>query len=293
PLEVTYVVKILTGELRIGLREGLVVDAVALAFEQDVQRVRRALMAAADIGLVAQHARAGTLEDIGVHYGTPIGFMLATPIAYDGGYRELSSCAWLCEDKYDGIRAQAHKFGSQIKLFSRTLSDTSGAFPEIISALAQCEGDFVLDGEIIAKRDGLALPFRYLQPRLQRKDPPAELLAEIPVAFVAFDLLAAAGRFLLDEPLVERRALLATVAPAGTHLQLAPWSTLEAGAPASVVNELFEAARARGNEGLMLKRTDAPYVPGRRGRFWHKLKRELSTPRCRCRGSSVGAWQTA
>jgi DNA ligase-1 len=276
-LEATYVIKILTGELRIGLREGLIVDAVASAFERDPQHVRRALMAAGDIGLVAERARTGTLDEIEVRYGVPIGFMLATPIAYGSGYRELAAANWLCEDKYDGIRAQAHKFGNHVRIFSRTLNESGDSFPEVVGALAACEGDFIIDGEIIAQRDGEPLPFRYLQPRLQRKDPSPELLGEVPVTFVAFDVLALQGRFLLDEPLVERRSLLATALHEGAHLQLAPWSTLEAGAAAAIVEERFEQARARGNEGLMLKRTDAPYAPGRRGRWWHKLKRELST----------------
>jgi DNA ligase-1 len=277
PLEATYVIKILTGELRIGLREGLIVDAVATAFERDTQHVRRALMAAGDIGLVALHARAGTLDEIEVRYGVAIGFMLATPIAYGSGYRELGAGTWLCEDKYDGIRAQGHKFGDRVKLFSRTLNDAAASFPEIVAALEACEGDFIIDGEIIAQRENEPLPFRYLQPRLQRKDPSPELLAEVPATFVAFDLLAWHGRFLLDEPLVERRSLLAAALRAGAHLQVAPWSTLEAGAAGTIVEERFEQARARGNEGLMLKRTDSPYSPGRRGRWWHKLKRELST----------------
>ncbi|HTV74792.1 MAG TPA: hypothetical protein VME66_13935, partial [Candidatus Acidoferrales bacterium] len=277
PLEATYVIKILTGELRIGLREGLIVDAIAAAFERDVQHVRRALMAIGDVGLVAQNARAGTLDEVGVRYGVPIGFMLATPIAYGSAYRELAAASWLCEDKYDGIRAQAHKFGDHVRIFSRNRSEITASFPEIVQALMSCEGDFIFDAEIIAQRDGAPLPFRYLQPRLQRKEPSPELLADIPAALVVFDLLASQSRFLLAEPLVERRALLAGVVRAGDHLQLAPWSTLEAVADPAIVERRFEEARARGNEGLMLKRTDAPYAPGRRGRFWHKLKRELST----------------
>jgi DNA ligase 1 len=157
------------------------------------------------------------------------------------------------------------------------LNDAAASFPEVVADLAACAGDFIVDGEIIAQRDNEPLPFRYLQPRLQRKDPSPELLAEIPATFIAFDLLASQGRFLLDEPLVERRSLLAAALSAGAHLQVAPWSTLEVGAAGTLVEERFEQARARGNEGLMLKRTDSPYSPGRRGRWWHKLKRELST----------------
>lgn len=278
--EAVYAIKILTGDLRIGMREGLVLDAIAAAFGRDPHAVRRAAMAAGDVGAVALAARDDLLASIEVRYGAPIGFMLASPIAFDSGFRELTESVWLVEDKYDGIRAQAHKFGEKVRLYSRTFSDAGRAFPEVVAAVAAQRGDFILDGEIVARREGRALPFRYLQPRLQRIDPSEELRAEIPVAFVAFDALAVGRSFLVDEPLEQRRAqLAAAIAPLGA-LELAPWQALEAGAPPERIHELFEAARERGNEGLVLKRTDAPYVPGRRGKWWLKLKRELSTLDC-------------
>jgi len=275
--EVAYIAKILTGDLRIGLREGLVLDAIAVAFERDPALVRRAAMAAGDVGAVALAAGAGTLEAIEIRYGAPIGFMLATPVAFNSSYRELATGTWLVEDKYDGIRAQAHVRGGTVRLFSRTFSEISRAFPEVVTALRDRTPDAIFDGEIVAMRDGAVLPFRYLQPRLQRVDPSPELQAEIPVRFVAFDVLAAGDRFLLDEPLVERRASVAARLTPGDALAVAPWRTLEPGASPETIAELFDAARERGNEGLMLKRTDAPYVPGRRGKWWLKLKRELTT----------------
>ncbi len=278
--EAVYAIKILTGDLRIGLREGLVLDAIAAAFAREPAAVRRAAMAAGDVGAVALAARTGTLEAIEVRYGAPVGFMLASPVAFGSDYRELSEGAWLVENKYDGIRAQAHKQGDAVKLYSRTFSEISRAFPEVVTALRAQRGDFILDGEIVARRDGAVLPFRYLQPRLQRVDPSAELQAEIPVTFVAFDLLANGKTFLIDEPLVERRALLAEALTSAPALETAQWQSLEPGADPSVVARLFDEARALGNEGLVFKRTDAPYAPGRRGKWWLKLKRELSTLDC-------------
>jgi len=277
PREVAYVAKILTGELRIGLREGLVLDAIADAFDAGPAIVRRAAMAAGDIGAVAVAARERTLEAIEIRYGAPIGFMLATPIVFGSSYRELAAGTWLVEDKYDGIRAQAHVRGDEVRLFSRTFSEISRAFPEIVAALRAGASDAIFDGEIVAMRDGAVLPFRYLQPRLQRVDPPAELQAEVPVRFVAFDVLAAGDRFMLDEPLVERRAQIAAHLEPQSAIEIAPWRTLEPGASPETIADLFDAARERGNEGVMLKRTDAPYVPGRRGKWWLKLKRELTT----------------
>jgi DNA ligase 1 len=275
PGEVKYVAKILTGDLRIGLREGLVLDAIAAAFERDPADVRRAA-AASEIGIVAVAARAGRLDAVAIAYGSPIGFMLAIPIPY-GDYRELAERLWYVEDKYDGIRAQAHKGDGSIRLFSRTLKDSSRAFPEIVEALLHLPDGIILDGEVIAERDGAVLPFRYLQTRLQRKEVAADLLAEIPVAFVVFDILARGSEVLLNEPLKRRRRALAESVPANGVVRIAGATIVEPGAPVERIESLFAAARERGNEGLLFKRPDAPYLAGKRGKWWLKLKRELST----------------
>ena len=281
PLEATYVVKILTGELRIGLREGLIVDAVAAAFARDPALVRRGASAAGDIGAVAIAAKHDTLDDIAIAYHAPIAFMLASPIPYAGDFKELAGGAWLVEDKFDGIRIQAHVTPDRVSLFSRTLNDVAASYPEVVAGLRALPGSFALDGEIIAERDGRVLPFRYLQARLQRKDVPPELSAEVPVRYVAFDALAHDDAFLLDEPLATRRIHLADVlANAAGAVTVAPWETLESGTTADDVHRRFAATRERGHEGLVFKRTDAPYAAGRRGKWWLKLKRELSTLDC-------------
>ncbi len=275
--EATYVIKIMTGDLRIGLREGLVADAVAAAFERDAREVRRAVMAAGDVGAVATAARDEKLDDLRIAYGSPIGFMLATPMLYGSDYKDLRSGAWLAEEKFDGIRAQAHKTGNCVKLFSRTLNDVTQSYPEVAGALQEVPGNFMLDGELVATRGANVLPFRKLQARLQRKIIAPELLEEVPVSFFVFDILASGDEFLIDEPLVSRRERLAeTIAPR-QHLQIAPFTRLSETPAPEELHELFEAARERGHEGIMLKRSDSPYHPGRRGKWWLKLKRELST----------------
>ncbi|MDQ6930619.1 MAG: hypothetical protein M3126_08150, partial [Candidatus Eremiobacteraeota bacterium] len=200
--EAKYVIKIMTGDLRIGLREGLVIDAIASAFARPVRDVRRATMAAGDIGAVAVNAKAGTLDAIAVSYGAPIGSMLASPVTYGSSYKELAGEEWVVEDKFDGIRAQVHKDGSTVRIFSRTLNDVSHSYPEIVDAVRKIDASVILDGEIIARRNGRVLPFRYLQARLQRKDVSADLLAEVPVAYACFDVLAHNDAFLLDKPLL-------------------------------------------------------------------------------------------
>ncbi|MBV9402616.1 MAG: ATP-dependent DNA ligase [Candidatus Eremiobacteraeota bacterium] len=276
-LEAKYVIKIMTSELRIGLKEGLVIDALAKAFDRQSAEIRRAVMASGDIGTVAVAARGGRLEEIAVAYGSPIGFMLASPVVYGSSYRELRDGKWVLEDKFDGIRAQLHKDGDTVKIYSRTLNDVAHSYPEIVNDARLIPGSFIFDGEIIAEKDERVLPFRYLQARLQRKEISEELLQEVPVTFACFDLLAHNERFLLDEPLELRREALSSIAVGGDHLRLAAWSHWNDAAGADELHERFEAARARGNEGLMLKRVDSAYHPGRRGKWWLKLKRELST----------------
>jgi len=281
PLEATYVIKIMTGDLRIGLREGLVVDAVAQAFERDPHAVRRAASAAGDLGAVALAAKHDTLDRVTVAYHAPIAFMLATQVAYGSDYRELAGAAWYVDDKYDGVRAQAHVTPGRVGLFSRALNDVGAAYPEVVEALRSLPGSFALDGELVAMRGGRVLPFRFLQTRLQRKDVTPDLLREIPVCYVAFDALARGDEFCLERPLVERRLLLQEIlAGTGDALAIAPWTALDGDAPASAIHARFEQARRSGHEGLVFKRADSRYTPGRRGKQWLKLKRELATLDC-------------
>ncbi len=276
-LEAKYIIKIMTGDLRIGLREGLVADALAAAFERSAPDVRRAVMASGDIRTVAVAARNDTLAEVRIAYGAPIGFMLAAPIEFGSRYRELLVSNWIIEDKFDGIRAQVHKFGKTVAIFSRTLNDVSHSYPEAVEAMQQQSGDFILDGELVAQRDGRVLPFRYLQARLQRKSVSAELLKEIPVHYACFDILALNAEYLLDEPLFKRRARLAQTIIPNERITLAEWTVVRDKLGAEQLHERFEGARSRGHEGLLLKRTDSAYFPGRRGKWWLKLKRELST----------------
>jgi DNA ligase-1 len=279
--EAIYVIKIMTGDLRIGLREGLVIDAIALSFERDPNAVRRAASSAGDVGAVALAAKHDVLADVALAYHAPLAFMLASPIAYGSAYKDLAGGGWLVEDKYDGVRIQAHVTPERISLFSRTLNDVGGAFPEIVTALRALAAPCMLDGEIVAQREGRVLPFRYLQARLQRKVVAAELLDDVPVRFIVFDLLARGDDVLIDSALVDRRKQLAEVlADARGPVAVAPWTALPSGSSPETIHERFETSRSAGHEGLIFKRTDAPYAPGRRGKWWLKLKRELSTLDC-------------
>ena len=275
PVEGKYLLKTLSGGLRIGADVTTVEEAIAKAFGADREAVARAHRDSGDIGETAAAARDGRLDEIRFRLFHPIGFMLATPIEQaEEVAAELADFA--VEDKYDGIRAHAHKADGRVALFSRTLDDVTAQFPEVAAALLKIPGSFLLDGEILAWRDGRPVSFFRLQKRLGRKAPAAELLEEIPVAFVAYDCLARDGQPLFEKTFADRRAELDALAglEASTDLLVSP--VLRAETPAEL-DRLFDEARERGNEGLMCKRFDSTYQAGKRGRAWRKYKKALAT----------------
>jgi DNA ligase-1 len=324
PLESKYIVKIISGDLRIGLKESLVEDAIARAFEVPLNQVNRANMLVGDIGETLRLAAAGKLADARLRLFHPIDFMLASPV--ESGEEAVSyfeNGTASIEDKYDGIRAQAHIGGGEVRIFSRTRDEITESFPELPPTLASLAQDVILDGEIVAwsRGDGAlpridgakprhhtgelgrALPFGTLQQRLGRKKVSAKLLHEVPVAYLVFDVLYAEGKLLIDHPLRERARILddlrlndlATV-PSSAMIQTAKkQASLDFGdadehpnasvlrAPVARATSpedleiLFTAARDRGNEGLIIKDLDSLYTPGRRGKSWLKMKRELAT----------------
>jgi len=275
PRAARFVVKILASDLRIGLQEGLVEEAVAEAFKADPAQVRRVHMLTGDLGETAVRAAAGELDEARISLFKPIKFMLAAVATSEEAMERVGGSAWT-EEKYDGVRCQLHRDATRVGLYSRDLRETSLAFPEIAEAAASLPHEVLIDGEILAHRDGKVLRFFELQRRLGRKLVPNALRTEVPVVLVCFDLLLLDGRPLLDLPLRERRRLLE-----GLDLQppflLARYETATSAAD---LDRLFTETRARGNEGLMLKSPESAYTPGRRGLAWLKLKRPLATLDC-------------
>ncbi len=303
-LEAKYLLKIITGELRIGLKESLVEEAIAKAYDEPLSRVQRVNMLLGDIGETLRLAAGHRMDDARMRLFHPVGFMLASPAADAAEAFDYFEHAQV-EDKYDGIRAQAHCSGGVVRLFSRTLDDVTPSFPELAGPLADFAGEVILDGEIVAWQHnddgGHARPFSEIQKRLGRKQVAAELIAEVPVAYVIFDVIYAGREIALDKPLHERVQILDQVFAGASRV--APKPVLnsqgrllfepeieEAGASGWVIRapsmradspeqleQYFDEAMARGNEGLMIKDINSPYMPGRRGRWWLKLKRELAT----------------
>jgi ATP-dependent DNA ligase len=299
PATAKAIVKVLGGELRIGLREGLVEAAIARAFDRPIEDVKWAGMLTGDMGRLAELARDDQLGDAELALFHPLKFMLASPAEdADEIIARLGPEVWV-EDKYDGIRAQLHKHGTDVRLYSRDLHDVSDQFPEIVDAARDLSWLGVIDGEILAYKDGLVLPFISLQARLGRKAPSEAIRSEVPVIYVAFDLLALGPgddpegdvtvEPLLREPLRSRRERLDAVElphvdDGGRFIR----SHLAVARDANALETAFADARARRNEGLMVKDPTSGYSPGRRGLGWLKMKKALATIDCVVVGVEVG-----
>lgn len=310
PLEAKYLTKLLLGDMRMGVKQSLVEEAIAVAADEPLADVRRAETMLGNLPEVVALAWRHELRTARFKMFHPLGFMLATPAANaEEAFARFASAATQVEDKYDGMRAQIHcgdpEHPGRVRIFSRTREDVTASFPELAEWFAGVDTAAILDGEILAwdfERDR-ALPFTALQQRLGRKRVTAAMLRETPVLYMAFDLLLDGGELLLDLPLRERRRRLegwaratgervvsrvdspdqsslfvtdavASEETAVARFKIAPVTQV---ASADDIDDAFSAAQIRGNEGLMLKSLESVYEPGRRGAAWVKLKRELAT----------------
>jgi DNA ligase 1 len=352
PLEVKYLLKLMLGDMRIGVKQSLVEEAIAHAASNDETaikpaEVRHAVMLEADLARAVSRAFSGTLAEARMTLFHPLGFMLASPVASpeeaverfkgsepasqrvseveQSGELQHAHIEAFLEDKYDGMRAQLHFADpaqpGRVALYSRNREDITESFPELAEAFAHMDpaqtGALILDGEILgwdyrsgeeSPETAHALPFAVLGQRIGRKRVENAWRAKIPVVFMAFDLLCERGKLTLHLPLRERRNRLEaivellsshTVAPLEIDLHAhAPQTSLFAtvddssrSAPlprlllspsrlvesADDIDRAYAAARARSNEGVMIKAAESTYQPGRRGLAWVKLKRELAT----------------
>ena len=326
-LEAKYIVKILTGDLRIGLLEGAVEDAIARMFNAATAQVQWTNMLTGDIGETALLFRHNRQDSARMRFFHPIKFMLASASDVDDVAKRMPE-GFVVEDKFDGIRAQVHaanaergmrsaelkdveslidedlksspesnpKFEIQnpkspkVAIFSRTLDEVTNSFPELVEPLAklidaQPQG-LILDGEILPVRDGRVLPFQALQKRLGRKTVSAEMLEQTPVAFVAYDCLFGDARILINEPFDARRKILENLPFDGKHTILTGSRIFT---DVAEIDREFDAARLRGNEGLMIKNPRAEYKPGKRGKDWLKIKKALATLDVVVTAAEVGA----
>ncbi|HEV2710054.1 MAG TPA: ATP-dependent DNA ligase [Edaphobacter sp.] len=323
-MEAKYLLKLMSGDMRIGVKQSLVEEAIAVAASAPVAAVRHAVMLEADLASAVQRAFAGTLEEARMRLFHPLGFMLASPVDSPEeaverftGKQEAASVEAFLEDKYDGMRAQVHCGDAgqpgRVVIYSRNRDDVTASFPDLEEAFASVQEPLIFDGEILGwdLKAARALPFAVLGQRIGRKRVSNEWRQQVPVVFMAFDLMYAGGELILNLPLSERRnrleaaveRLVETVrsplvvderknAAQATmfhqtqgdggddgedgieRLMISPTRLVES---AEDIERAYADARARANEGVMLKAAASEYQPGRRGLAWVKLKRELAT----------------
>lgn len=345
PLEAKYLLKLMLGDMRIGVKQSLVEEAIATAANVPVEVVRRAVMLEADLAGAVKRAFAGTLAEARMRLFHPLGFMLASPVEspeeaverFTGKSAnklqvpedpEAHSIEAFLEDKYDGMRAQVHcgdpDHPGRVAIYSRNREDVTESFPELEEAFAcvlpgenGARGGLIFDGEILGwdLEQSRALPFAVLGQRIGRKRVSNGWRQQVPVIFMAFDLMCADGELLLELPLRERRNRLEAVtedlvdrvrspvivderardsqtfmfaleeSPAVERLMISPTRLVES---AEDIDRAYAEARARANEGVMLKAADSVYQPGRRGIAWVKLKRELATLDVVVTGAELG-----
>jgi DNA ligase 1 len=298
PLEAKYLVKIISNEMRIGSYDGLIEIAIAKAFQKNIESIREAMLMSGDIANVALLSKRDTLNLVTIKPFVPMSFMLADVMFTAEEIFKYFDRPLLCEYKYDGIRVQMHKFGNVCKLYSRNLADISYAFPELINSvldvrrkkakLRQIEHDvhpdkndvdrddltFILDGELIAFKNDKPLPFQELQKRLRRKNITNTILSEIPICYIVYDVMLYDQRQVIKDTLKSRKRLLANFQFKDSLISIAQSKLV------SSVNEItnrFRKSRNEGHEGLVLKDPLSQYYPGKRGKYWIKLKEELDT----------------
>lgn len=273
PVEGKYIVKMLTGEMRTGLVQGLMEEAIAKAYSLPKDSVAEARMLVGDIGLLARAAAEGVMAKVKMSPFRPVNFMLAEPFATAGEIAEHFGKPLYAEFKYDGVRAQVHKKGGEVRIYSRRLEEVTAFFPEVVDAVRVVPHEFIFDGEIVPFRDGRPLPFQLLQRRLRRIRDFSEAALQAPVSYFLFDALLLDGDELFRFPLEERSAIL------DSALKNSPLTRAERSLVSGEeeLAALFRRSRELGYEGLVVKDPSSAYSMGKRGTGWAKLKEELDT----------------
>ncbi|WP_224336038.1 ATP-dependent DNA ligase LigA [Haloprofundus halobius] len=283
--EARYLARIVLSEMRIGVGEGAVRDAISEAFEVPTEAVERALQVSNDYGHVAEIARDGVggLDAMGLEVGRPVQAMLAQAGTVTDALDEWETAA--VETKYDGARVQIHRDSDGVSVFSRNMEDVTDALPEIVEFVERSvAAPAILDGEVVAVDDeGEPLPFQEVLRRFRRKHDVARMREEVTLCLHAFDCLHADGDDLLEEPLVDRHARLADLVDDADEVDEldgpteSAVSTLLRSDDADEIAAFEADALDAGHEGIMLKDPESTYSPGRRGKHWLKRKPDVET----------------
>ncbi|MBM3308660.1 MAG: ATP-dependent DNA ligase [Candidatus Altiarchaeales archaeon] len=276
PLESRYLVRLVLGELRLGVGDGIIRDAIAKAFNVDVDLVERAYQLTSDLGEVAKTANTGgneKLKEVSLVPMRPVKVMLAQKAeGLEETLAEFSPAAF--EVKYDGARIQIHKDRKQIELYTRRLENVTKQFPEIVkSSMENINAESaIIEGEVVAIKsfeDRKPRPFQDLSRRIKRKYDISQMVKKIPVEVNLFDLIYINGESKLETPFRERRKLLEEAVSATESFRLSEQMVTD---NAEQADEFYEHAISLGHEGVMIKNLDAPYQPGSRVGYMYKLK---------------------
>lgn len=279
-VEAKYITRTILEELRIGVGEGILRDAISVAFDVDKAVSERAHMLTNDLGLVAKVAKEEGeegLKKLTLVPGRPVKPMLAQLSEGIGVSVEEMGCA-LCETKYDGFRTQFHKNGDEITLFTRQLENVTHAFPDAIKIIREGlpDEDFILEGEIIGFRDGRPLPFQTVLQRVRRKYDIEEIMKKVPIKIFLYDLIYF-KEATVDEPIKKRREILESIVDCSNpKLNLSDSVFVGPENIDDAVN-LFNKSLEGGHEGIMIKNCAEPYIPGIRGKKMLKFKAEPET----------------
>jgi DNA ligase 1 len=267
--------RIITGEMRTGVSDGLVLEAIGAAADADLGAVRRAALFLGDLSAVAELARSGgaaALASATPRLFVPLLPMLAEIATDFGAVLAAHGGRTALEYKYDGARIQLHRDGDRVVIWTRRLSDITRSLPDLVAVARDLSrAPFILDGEVVALDSaGRPLPFQELMRRFRRVHGVEALAREMPLALHLFDCLVADGRSLVDEPYARRWEALVELTGGRYLAERVRAESVDA------CRAFFTRALAAGHEGLMAKDPASGYEPGGRGKRWFKLKEALT-----------------
>jgi DNA ligase-1 len=273
-LEARYLAKVIVGEMRIGVKDGMILEGLATAVDVPLEEIRKGYLLYGDIGetvLTFLEKKEKALESLSLTLFQPLQPMLAQ-MAYSikEAFEEIGGELAL-EFKYDGARVQIHKGGDKIMIFSRRLNDLTPSFPEIVEEVRKnIKVDVILEGEVVAVKEGKFLPFQDILRRVTRRKEIERMKEEIPLKLFLFDCLYVDGQSLLDKSYEERWKRLEEVARGIPLAERILAKDLEEG------ERFFKRALEVGAEGVMAKALKGIYTPGNRGKLWLKVKKAIT-----------------
>lgn len=279
PLEAKYAVRTILGIMRLGVGDGIVRDALASATGIDKQKLERAYHLLGDYGKVTRKINFtadAILEDVKLSVFNPIKSMLQTKVeTIEEGFKVVGKPC-LADVKYDGMRAQIHYDGKEVKIFTRRLEDVTKQFPEIVGAVKKyvdCDS-CILDSEAVGYRDNKPVPFQQLSRRIKRKYDIDKVAEEMPTWTFVFDCLEYNGESLMDTPFEERRKIVEKIIKNSEEIQVCEAIITD---KEEDIEKFLEKALKQGHEGLMMKSMKLGYQPGRRIGYGVKLKPGVET----------------